>query len=267
MNKKPIGIFDTGGGGLSTVRELRRLMPSEDIIYLCDTARAPYGAHGKELIAANTLEGLNYLQAQDVKLLVSVSGTASALLPEGDAKKLTTPYISGLLPCAQEACATSVHGTIGVIGSPATIHSLAFGRAIRNIRTDARVIGKACPMLNALAESGITEPSSLLLKLAIKTYLEPLLREGIDTLILGSSQYSVLFTAISEVFDYGITLIDSAPVTAKYIESRIVQSDLQSDAGTGGTKWLVTEAPQSFIEKSKIYYGEEIKGDVKAVKL
>ena len=267
MGKKPIGIFDTGAGGLSTVRDLRRLLPNEDIIYLCDTARAPYGTHSKELIAKNTVQGLEYLQALDVKLLVCASATAGAVLPEAAIKKLTVPYISSLLPCAQEACATSVHGTIGVIGTSATIHSSSFGRAIRNIRTDARVIGKACPLLNTLAENGITEPSNMLLKLAIKTYLEPLLREGIDTLILGSSSYSVLFAAISEVFNYGVTLVDSAPVTAKYIESYLIKNNLQGDGTSGTVKWLVTDAPQAFIDISKIYYGDEIKEPVKAITL
>ncbi|MEG0116353.1 MAG: glutamate racemase [Hydrogenoanaerobacterium sp.] len=267
MNNKPIGVFDTGAGGLSLVRELRRLMPNENIIYLCDTARAPYGGHSKELIASNTMQGLEFLQEHEVKLLICASGTAAAVLPEASVKRLSVPYISGLMPCAQEACAVSVHGTIGVIGSAATVHSLAFGRAIRNIRTDARVIGKACPLLVTMSENGMTDPKDLLLKLAIKTYLEPLLREGIDALILGSSHYSVLFSAISEVFDYGVTLIDSAHVTAKYIESYLMQNNLQNDEAGGVSHWLVTDAPQSLAELSKIYYGEEIREAIKEVKL
>ncbi|WP_312642761.1 glutamate racemase [Hydrogenoanaerobacterium sp.] len=267
MNSKPIGVFDSGVGGLATVRELQRLMPDETIVYLGDTARSPYGRHSKELICTNAMQGLDFLQKQEVKLLVAVCGTVSAVLPDSMTKKLSVPYINCLLPCAQEACATSVHGVIGVIGTTATVRSSAFGKAIRNIRTDARVIGKACPLLTPLAESGIVQPDNHLLRLAIRQYLESLLREGIDTLILGSAHYSLLFGAISEVLDYGITLIDSARVTARYVQSYLLQNNEQNEGKAKPTVWQVTDAPQDFKDISKLYYGEEIQQNVIQVKL
>lgn len=267
MNEKPIGVFDTGAGGLATVRELKRLMPNENIIYLSDTARAPYGGHSKELITTNAVQGLEFLQVQGVKLLVSACGTVSTVLPETTVKRLSVPFLSTLLPCAQEACATSVHGVIGVIGATAAIRSSAFGKAIRNIRTDARVIGKACPLFLSLAESGVVQPESKLLRLAIEQSLEPLLREGIDTLILGSAHYSVLFAAISEVLNYGVTLIDSARVTARYVQSYLLKNSLQNESTAQPPVWMVTDAVQDFIESSKLYYGEEIKQSVKIVTL
>ncbi len=267
MNSKPIGVFDSGIGGLATVRELKRLMPNENIIYLGDTARAPYGCHSKELVSAHALQGLEFLQKQDVKLLVSSSGTVSTVLSDSAIKKLAVPYISILLPCAQEAWAMSVHGIIGIIGATAAVRSSTFGKAIRNIRTDARIIGKACPLFLTFAENGIVQPDNHLLRLAIKQYLEPLLLEGIDTLILGSPHYSLLFGAISEVLDYSITLVDCASVTARYVQSYLLQNNEQNEGEVKPTVWQVTDAPQDFIDVSKLYYGEEIQQNVKKVKL
>ncbi|MBC8546261.1 glutamate racemase [Clostridiaceae bacterium NSJ-31] len=267
MNSKAIGVFDTGAGGLATVRELQRLMPGESIVYLADTARAPYGAHSRELITENAMRGLGFLQQQDVKLLVSACGTVSAVLPEQSVKKLSVPLVSTLLPCAQEACAMSASGVIGVIGATAAVRSSAFGKAIRNIRTDARVVGRACPLLLALAENGVTSADDPLVRLTIQRYLEPMLAEGIDTLILASAHYSVLFAAISEVFDYRVTLIDATAVTARYVQSYLLQNDMQNDGGVKPPVWYVTDLPQDFTDLSKLYYKCEITQNVKLVAL
>lgn len=268
MNNGSIGILDSGAGGLCVARELHRLMPDETVIYLGDTANAPYGGHSKELVASNAARALAFFQQTDVKLIISTSGTIStvlSLLPDA-LKKVSVPFISTLLPCAQEACALSVHGVIGVVGATTAIRTAAFGKTIRNIRTDARVMGKACPLLTPIAESGAVGADNHLLRLAVKQYMESLLGEGIDTLILGSPHYSVLFGAISDVLGYGVTLIDCASVTARYVQSYLVQNDMLGGSAAG-SQWYVTDALQDFIELSKLYYGKEIKQEVKQIKL
>lgn len=267
MNSKSIGVFDTGAGGLATVRELQRLMPKESIIYLGDTARAPYGSHSRGLIAQYAQRALQFLAGQPIKLLVSACGTVSTILPDSAAQKLGVPFLSLLVPCAQEACALSVQGAIGVIGTQAAIRSTAFARTVRNIRTDARVIGKACPLLNALAEAGVVQPENHLLRLAVKQYLEPLLREGIDTLILGSPSYSVLFSAISDVLGYDVTLVESASVTARHVQSYLVQNGLQNEEESRAPVWYVTDAPEDFKDQAKHYYGKELEQEVLQVTL
>lgn len=267
MNNSSIGILDTGAGGLATMREIKRLLPGENTIYLGDTANAPYGSHSKELIAGRAARGLAFLQQQDVKLIVSTSGTICTALPATVTKGLSVPFINTLLPCVQEACALSVHGVIGAIGDTATIRSSVFGKTVRSIRTDARVIGKACPLFVPLAENGALRSDNHLLRLAIKQYLEPMLGDGIDTLILGSPHYSVLFAAISDVLGYDVTLIDAATVTARFVQSCLLQNSMQNDGKTLPPKWFVTDAPEDFMELSKLYYGEEIKQNVIQVNL
>lgn len=253
MDNRAIGIFDTDGGGLAAVRELSRLMPSESILYLCDTANAPYGGQSKELIAQNARRGLAFLQSLDVKLLLCACGTASAILADSAAKAPPTPLLTVLLPCAQEACAASVNGKIGLIGTPAAVRSGAYGRAVRNIRTDARVIGASSPLLDSFAESGCT-PEPTLLQSTIAQYLEPLLREGVDTLILSSLAYVPLFGAISEATQYNITIIDPALAAARSVQTTLLQSSAQSEGPAAPPVWYVTDSGKDFAQTAAHFW-------------
>ena len=146
MDNRAIGVFDSGLGGLTAVRELRRLLPNENIVYFGDTGRVPYGSRGKEVIARYAHQDIRFLQSHDVKMIVCACGTVSSVLGKELNEEAELPSTGVLLPAAQAACKRSTSGRIGIIGTSATIRSGALAGAIQAIRPDARIFGNACPL-------------------------------------------------------------------------------------------------------------------------
>ena len=147
MDNRAIGVFDSGLGGLTAVKELHRLLPNEDIIYLGDTGRVPYGSRSRETIIKYAQQDIDFLLTKDIKLVLAACGTVSSTLPKEISSKLPVPYADIVQPAAQQACALTSGGRIGVVGTNATLRSNAFGKAIRSIRADVRVFGNPCPLL------------------------------------------------------------------------------------------------------------------------
>ena len=156
MNNAPIGVFDSGVGGLTCVKELAKLLPHEDIVYLGDTARVPYGTRSKETIAGYTEQDMAFLRGHDVKMILVACGTASSIIMSNSSfSENSEPVFSGVVkPAAHAACAATKSGRIGVIATSATIKSGSYGKVIRSINPSAKVIGKACPMFVPLVENG-----------------------------------------------------------------------------------------------------------------
>ena len=146
MDQRAIGVFDSGLGGLTTVRELRRLLPEEHIIYFGDTGRVPYGSRGREIIRKYAVQDIRFLRRFDVKIIIAACGTVSSVITPEIVESAGVPFSGVVLPAAQAACAASTNGRIGVIGTAATLRSGAYGRAIRGIRPDAHTFGNACPL-------------------------------------------------------------------------------------------------------------------------
>lgn len=193
MDNRAIGVFDSGLGGLTAVKELHRLLPNEDIIYLGDTGRVPYGSRSRETIIKYAQQDIDFLLTKDIKLVLAACGTVSSTLPKEISGKLPVPYADIVQPAAQQACALTSGGRIGVVGTNATLRSNAFGKAIRSIRADVRVFGNPCPLLVHLVENGMVQPDNQITNLTVQMYLEPLMREKIDTLILGCTHYPLLY--------------------------------------------------------------------------
>ena len=155
MDNRAIGVFDSGLGGLTAVKELHRLLPNEDIIYLGDTGRVPYGSRSRETIIKYAQQDIDFLLTKDIKLVLAACGTVSSTLPKEISGKLPVPYADIVQPAAQQACALTSGGRIGVVGTNATLRSNAFGKAIRSIRADVRVFGNPCPLLvHGAADAG-----------------------------------------------------------------------------------------------------------------
>ncbi len=243
-----IGVFDSGIGGLTVVRELRRRLPGEDIVYFGDTARVPYGIKTSETVTRFARQNCEFLLRFDPKLIVVACNTASATaLPELEAM-LPVPVCGVVLPGAKEATLQSEGGTIAVIATEATIASDAYRRAIKQYDEHARVIQKPCPLLVPIAEEGRTCTDPIVLSV-VRDYLDPIVRLDPKILVLGCTHYPLLRDAIAEVAGEGIRLVDSGEQTAKAVVERLRAGGKLSDrAETGSLVSYVSDNPQRFRE-------------------
>ena len=268
MDNRPIGVFDSGLGGLTVVKELHRLLPNENIVYLGDTGRVPYGTRSRETIIRYAQQDIDFLLKKDIKMIVAACGTVSSTLPREISSALPIPYVDIVLPAAQEACAMSARGRIGVVGTNATLKSNAFGRAMRNIRSDIHVYGNPCPLLVHLVENGMIEPDNQITNLAVQMYLEPLMKEDIDTLILGCTHFPILYEIFNRLLDYKVTLIDPGRCAAKYVQSILLKRSMTAEQTTAGeTEYNVTDEVESFDKTASIFLGEKIGRNVHRVEL
>jgi glutamate racemase len=217
-SKKPIGVFDSGVGGLTVVRHLARLYPQESIVYFGDTARVPYGTKSPETIERYARQDTEFLLRFEPKLVVVACNTVSALaIPQCQAVAGAIPVYGVLEPGARQAAQATKSGRIGVIGTPATVQSQAYERAIHAIRPDAEVSSIACPLFVPLAEEGwFDHPAS---ELIAREYLSPLLRENIDTLVLGCTHYPLLTPTLRKILGTQIQIIDSGEAVAQAVSS------------------------------------------------
>lgn len=241
---KAIGIFDSGIGGLTVLKEIIRLLPSENTVYLGDTARVPYGIKSPQTVTKYSFENTEFLLRQDIKLLVVACNTSSAISLNKIKKKFPVPVIGVLEPGARAATEATRSNRIGVIGTEATIRSGTYQKAIKKIDREIEVIGVPCPLFVPLAEEGWVD--SDIAFLIAERYLGPLRGKDIDTLVLGCTHYPLLKKVIKEVMGKGITLIDSAKETA--IEVKKTLSRKREAGGQAIHKYFVTDDPKRFIK-------------------
>jgi glutamate racemase len=260
--EKPIGVFDSGIGGLTVVRALRELLPNETIFYLGDTARVPYGGRSAATVERYSLEITGMLLAENCKTIVVACNTASALaLPNLEA---TTPVpVTGVIrPGAQAAVAATRNGHIGVIGTRATIKSGAYERALRALDPGVRVSARACPLFVPLIEEGWLE--SEITDQVVRQYLTPLVDEGVDTLVLGCTHYPLLREAIGRFLGDSVTLVDSARNCATAVTQLLEEKDLQADRGSvGRLSVALTDPPDAFLDVAR----EALQLDIGTVQL
>lgn len=268
MDNRAIGIFDSGLGGLTVVKELREILPNEEIVYLGDTGRVPYGTRSKETIIKYAQQDIAFLMKKNIKMIVAACGTVSSTLPKKISDHLGVPYQDVILPASQEACAMSSHGRIGVVGTTATMKSNAYGKAMRNIRGDVHVFGNACPLLIPIVENGLVQEDNKIAELAVKLYLEPLVKEGIDTLILGCTHFPILYPIFNRLLNYQVTLIDSGRCTANQVKSYLYSHHMLSEREEPArVEYNVTDEIDNFDLVAKLFLGEKMSGTVNQVEL
>lgn len=253
----PIGVFDSGVGGLTVVHALRERLPFESILYLGDTARVPYGPKSPDTVRRYAGEAASFLLARGVKLLVIACNTATARAADDMASRVSVPVVGVIEPGAREAVRRSREGRIGVIGTQGTIESGIYERVIRELRPDATVLSAACPLFVALAEEGWTQGD--VARLTAERYLEPLLRSEIDTLVLGCTHYPLLKPLLAEVAD-GVELIDSAEATASVVAGMLAELGLAAEPkGRPATaRYFVTDDARQFGAVAKRFLGEPL---------
>lgn len=220
----PIGVFDSGVGGLTVAREIMRNIPQERIVYFGDTARVPYGSKSKETILRYSRQIVRFLQTQEVKAIVVACNTASAYALEDIKKELDIPIIGVVKPGARVAAVTTQNNRIGVIGTEATIRSDIYSRFIKQQNPEIEVMGKACPLFVPLVEEGLLK-DPVTVEMASR-YLKELMEQEIDTLILGCTHYPLLRSMLREIVGEKVNLVNPAYETARGLKELLEKNDL-----------------------------------------
>ena len=259
-NLCPIGVFDSGIGGLTVAAALRELLPGEDIFYVGDTARVPYGGKSPATIERYGIEIAGMLLAEGAKLIVVACNTASALAVPRLQQLLRVPVIGVIEPGASAAVAATKSGHVGVIGTRATVQSKAYEKAIHALNPTIKVRTQACPLLVPLIEEGWLEDP--VTDQIIQRYLNPMVRSGIDTLVLGCTHYPLLSKALSRYVGSGITLVDSARNCAANVRAVLQKLSLSAPkTRMGGLKVALTDPSGSFLRVAEQALGLNV-GDV-----
>ncbi len=244
-SKKPIGIFDSGIGGLTVLKEILNVMPGEDTIYLGDTARVPYGTKSQETVARYSFENAKFLLKFDIKLLIVACNTASAYSLPQLKKELPIPVVGVIEPGARKAVEVTKAKRVGVIGTEGTIKSGAYFDAIKAIDPTVAVFTKPCPLFVPLVEEGWTDNE--IARLTARMYLQKIKKEWVDALILGCTHYPLLKGIISEVMGKDVMLIDSGHETAAGVYRCLMENNLAAVGSEHGThRFFVTDSPERF---------------------
>jgi glutamate racemase len=253
----PIGIFDSGIGGLTVVKELIKLMPNENLVYFGDTARVPYGTRSVKLIKQYSLEDAAFLEQFNIKLLIVACNTASAVAVDLLKSALIIPVTGVIEPVVSAALKHSKNNRIGVIGTTATVKSEAYNKKIKFKQPDTKVFGQPCPLLVPLVEEGWVDDE--ITRLTIRKYLSPLLQEEIDTIILGCTHFPVIKHLIQDEVGSDITLIDSGQETAKVVRNLLENMDLdEKNHSTGSFQCFVSDIPDKFDEVGTRFLGKPV---------
>ena len=256
MQHQAIGIFDSGVGGLTVCHELIRRLPAENLIYLGDTARVPYGTKSPATVTQYALEAATFLCAQGIKLLVVACNTASAVALPELRRHCGLPVVGVLEPGARAAVAGGGR-RVGVIGTEGTVNSGSYNLALQALAPGVEVFATACPLFVPLAEEGWA--SHPVTRQIAAEYLGPLLERNIDTLVLGCTHYPLLKEAIGEVTGTNINLVDSAEATALEVGELLRREGLSAPPGRGERRFFVTDVPTRFRRIGGDFLGEELR--------
>lgn len=254
---KPIGIFDSGIGGLTVLKEIFKQLPGESTVYLGDTARVPYGIRSPETVTRYSFENTRFLFSKEIKMIVIACNTASSVSLEPVRSSFSVPVIGVIEPGAKAAVAATRNKKIGVIGTEATIKSNSYAKAILNIDRSIEVFGVACPLFVPLVEEGWTDGK--IAEMTADKYLREIKQNDIDTLVLGCTHYPLLKGILSQVMGGSVNLIDSAIETAREIKKVLQSLTLLNSSGENVTReFYVTDSPEKFKAVGERFLGEDI---------
>jgi glutamate racemase len=257
VNAAPLGIFDSGIGGLTVARALFDRLPRESVIYFGDTARVPYGPKSPDTVRRYSGEILAYLLRRGVKAVVVACNTSTAHALDYLKQQSPVPMVGVIEPGARAAVAATRTGAIGVIGTVGTIASGAYERAIKALRPEARVHAQACPLFVPLVEEGwFDHPAT---ELIAREYLEPLRKAGADVLVLGCTHYPLLKPLLARVMGPGVTLVDSAEETAKAVAEELAARGLLAEGGSHEHTFVVSDDEPHFRKVGARFLGEKLR--------
>lgn len=234
MDTRPIGVFDSGVGGLTVVKQMMKVLPHENIVYFGDTARVPYGTKSKETVTKYSKQDVRFLLSQEVKAIIIACNTASSNSLEELRAAFDVPLFGVVVPGVEEALRSTKNHKIGVIGTAGTVRSGAYERMICQKNSEMQVFSKACPLFVPLAEEGWTENS--VAHQTAENYLRELIDKGIDSLVLGCTHYPLLKRCIGNTVGEAIKLVDPAKATAKQVQSFLAENGLLNESLAEGTR-------------------------------
>jgi glutamate racemase len=255
----PVGVFDSGIGGLTVAHEVIRQLPHESLLYFGDTARVPYGPKSPDTVRRYSREIVDFLRDQGVKSIVIACNTATAHALSALRDAFDMPIIGVVEPGARAAVSVTTGGRIGVIGTVGTIKSGAYERAIRAINPDVFITARACPLFVPLVEEGWTDHDAT--RLIAREYLAPLVAADIDTLVLGCTHYPLLKPLLRDVLGPDVRLIDSAEETAAETARTLAASDLTAASDANPTyRFVASDDPLQFLQLGQRFLGDAIEG-------
>lgn len=259
---RPVGIFDSGLGGLSALKEVRRLLPGEDLIYFGDTGRTPYGTRSAGMIGKYAREDAAFLLKRNVKAIVVACGTVSSIALDALRAESSVPVIGIVDYAAKEAAAATKNGRIGVMGTSATIHSGVFEKKIAELSPQAEVTSVACPLLVPLVEYGFGDEKNALAAPAVEYYLKKIRAAGCDTVILGCTHFPLLSPVIASLAP-SLTQINAGASAAHELYDVLFETGLLNPLRMmGSTQYYVSDLPQNFEATARVFLGEDIRGEV-----
>ena len=253
MDKRAIGVFDSGLGGLTAVRRLHALMPQENIIYFGDTGRVPYGTRGRDIITKYARQDVAFLRQYDLKSIIIACNTVSAIALDLLSEENDIPIIGTVEPACRRAMTMTRTGRVGVIGTAATIRSGAYEKYLHKKDGTLDLFTQACPLFVPLVENGRVHRGDVVIETVVKEYLTPLKDAGVDTLILGCTHYPLLEEVIGDFMGPDVTLIDSGAEAAN-----LASTQFDPNEGTGTTQSFVSDDPQGFDQLAELFLQEKV---------
>lgn len=264
MDNRPIGVFDSGLGGLTAVRRLQELLPYEDIVYFGDTGRVPYGTRSEETIRRYAREDCQLLLDRDVKYIIAACGTVSSVAPD-ILRSLPVSAIGVVEATAKAAVKATRNKRVGIIGTAATVRSRSFETAMLALDESLTVTAEACPMFVSLVEAGWIDPADEVAITIVRRYMAPIKAAGVDTLILGCTHFPLLTPIIETELGDGVTLIDSGRETAIHCAEILAERDALAEKKDGQCRFLVSDRPEGFTRTAEIFLGRSVREKVESI--
>ena len=258
-DNRPIGVFDSGLGGLTVLKELKKLLPNERFVYFGDTSRVPYGSKSDETIKMYAMQDERFLLSKDVKYIVAACGTVSAVAAD-TADVLPVCFMGVVENAVRNAVAATKNRKIGVIGTQATINNGAHKRLIKKLMPDAEVVTAGCPLFVPLVEEGWFSADDSAVNLIAHRYLDSIIESKADTIILGCTHYPILSEAIQKVVGESVTLINMGVSTAEAVKRELSSKNMLCDNKEGKIELYVSDKTAAFEKVAGILLGDKIEG-------
>jgi glutamate racemase len=268
MDMRPIGVFDSGLGGLTAVRSLRQILPEENLIYFGDTARVPYGGRSKETLLKYARQDVRFLRSFDLKAILIACGTVSTTSLDTLQAENDLPIVGVVEPTCRRALLVTKTKKVGIIATLASIRSGAYEATLRRLDPDVEVIGKPCPLFVPLVENGRFRRGDVVIETVAREYLEPLKDTSIDTLILGCTHYPLLTDIIAEIMGPGVTLVSAGEESAFELKRLLKASGLRADESRQGEpEFYVSDRAEDFEKIASVFLQEDLRHTARRINI
>lgn len=258
MNQRPIGVFDSGLGGLTAVRQLRRIMPSENIIYFGDTARVPYGNRSRDTLLKYARQDMRFLRSFDLKAVVIACGTVSSNCLETLQAENDIPVVGVVEPTVRRAVGVTRSGRIGLVATRASVSSGAYERQVHALSSAVEVFSRACPLFVPLVEEGRCRPGDIVIETVAEEYLRELKEKAVDTLVLGCTHYPLLTDVIGRVMGPQVTLVDAGAEAARAVRDLLEQRAACAQRSLGSASYYTSDRAADFQRLATLFLGEDM---------